>query len=77
MIVNAPAFKTIVIVDLAIANPLDVTQWEFFILSTLALETRFGKQKKVALSRLKNLIPAVSYYELKPAIDECLSRKAT
>jgi hypothetical protein len=64
-------------IDLSTANPLNVEQWEFFVLSTLALETHFGQQKQVALSRLKNLIPAVPYYELKSAIDECLSRKVT
>jgi hypothetical protein len=63
--------------DLTTANPLDVAQWEFLVLSTLALETRFGKQKKVALNQLKKLIPPVPYHKLKATVDECLSRKAT
>jgi hypothetical protein len=63
--------------DMTTANPLDVSQWEFLVTSTLALETRFGKQKKVALSQLKKLIQSVPYHELKAAVDECLSRKVT
>ena len=36
-------------------NPLELTQWEFYILPTSTLDTSLGNQKTVSLSRLKEL----------------------
>lgn len=36
-------------------KPLELTQWEFYILPTSTLDTSLGDQKTVSLSRLKKL----------------------
>ena len=36
-------------------NPLELTQWEFYVLPTRTLDTSLGNQKTVSLSRLKEL----------------------
>ena len=50
-------------------NPLDLAQWEFYVLSRHTLDAAFGDQKTVALSRLKDhgAVP-VDYHELRDAI---------
>ena len=35
-------------------NLLDVTFWEFYVVSTTKLNTKFGKQTSIGLNRLKN-----------------------
>lgn len=36
-------------------NPLDLSQWKFYILPTTVINSRLGNQKTVGLSRLKEL----------------------
>ncbi len=36
-------------------DPLDITQWTFYVLSTAALDAAAGRQKTIALSRLKDI----------------------
>ena len=52
-------------------NPLELTQWKFFVLSTRTLDATLGNQKTVALSRLKDLgAEAMGYHDLREAILE-------
>ena len=39
----------------SIANPLDLSQWEFYILSTRILDAKLPKQKTITLNSLKKL----------------------
>ena len=50
------------------ADPLDVVQWSFFVLSSRILDEQFGKQKTVRLSRITPLAQRVSYSDLPEAI---------
>lgn len=34
------------------ANPLDLSQWDFYVMRTAEIDTHFGNQKSVTLSRL-------------------------
>ena len=50
-------------------NPLELAQWEFYVLSKRTIDTAFGDQKTVALSRLKDHgAMSVGYRELRVAI---------
>ena len=46
-------------------DPMDLNQWEFYVLPTVALNTRFGSLKRVTLSSLKALASPVHFDELK------------
>ncbi len=43
--------------DLGTLNPLNVDQWEFFILPTSVLDTKIRDQKAISLSSLRQLDP--------------------
>ena len=59
--------------DKATIDPLDVTQWQFFVLSTSVLNERCPKQKTIALSSLLKLGPTkVGFAELGPAIHDAV-----
>ena len=50
-------------------NPLELTQWEFYILPTSTLDSTLGDQKTVSLSRLKKLgAVALGYDQIRNAI---------
>ncbi|MCY3681244.1 MAG: hypothetical protein OXH16_07595 [Gemmatimonadetes bacterium] len=44
-------------------NPLDLSQWEFYILSTSVINSQLNNQREVSLSRLKELNPEVVDYD--------------
>ncbi|MBP0000424.1 MAG: hypothetical protein J7641_15735 [Cyanobacteria bacterium SID2] len=44
-------------------NPLDLSQWEFFVLATQTLNERVGAQKSIGLNSLKNLDPKIVQYD--------------
>jgi hypothetical protein len=55
--------------DKATLDPLDLTQWEFYVASRRALDAMFGAQKSIALSSLKRLVPhSVSHDQLHAAV---------
>jgi hypothetical protein len=60
--------------DLANADPLDTSQWEFYVMATSDIEQIFGNQKSVRLSRLKHFTSSFSYEKLKTRIDEILAK---
>ena len=52
-------------------NPLELTQWEFYILPTNTLDSSLGDQKTVSLSRLKDLgAVALGYDQIRNAVLE-------
>ena len=53
-------------------DPLELTQWEFYILPTSTLDFSLGDQKTVSLSRLKELGPwvALGYDQIRNAVLE-------
>ena len=52
-------------------NPLELMQWEFYILPTSTLDSSLGDQKTVSLSRLKNLgAVALGYDQIRNAVLE-------
>ena len=52
-------------------NPLDLTQWKFYVLPTRTLDTSLGDQKTVSLSRLKDLgAVALGYDQIRNAVLE-------
>ncbi|MBT8508687.1 hypothetical protein AZH53_09750 [Methanomicrobiaceae archaeon CYW5] len=58
--------------DAEAADVLDISQWEFYVLSTPTIEERFGEQKSVALSRIKDICKPVHHTKLKQSIDAAL-----
>lgn len=55
--------------DKKTVNPLDLNQWDFYVLSTKTLNQNVGHQKKISLSSLLNLNPTkVKYSQLNQAI---------
>ncbi len=56
-------------------NPLDTSQWEFYLLLTANLDEKVGMQKRITLSSLIN-IGAVKcrYGEIKEKVDELIKR---
>ncbi len=49
--------------DKATLDPLDVDQWEFYVLPTTVLEEKVPQQKTIALSSLLKLGPQKIYFE--------------
>lgn len=45
-------------------DPLDIGEWNFFVVSTKRLAEAFGDQKSVSLSRLRKIEDAVAYEKL-------------
>ena len=59
--------------DYAQANPMDITQWKFYVLSTRVLNNRLPNQKTVRLSVLEKLVPnATDYASLADAVRACI-----
>ena len=44
-------------------NPLDLSQWKFYILPTTVIDSRLGDQKSVGISRLKELGAEIVNYD--------------
>ena len=44
-------------------DPLDMEQWQFFVLGTKKLTASVGNQKSISLSRLESLNPIITSYE--------------
>ena len=51
-------------------NPLDISQWEFFVLPTKVLDEREQSQHSITLPSLKKLTDSVSFFELGQAVDK-------
>ena len=54
-------------------NPLDLRQWEFYVLPTKILDEKMPVQKTITLEKVKSLgAVASSFHELKDVIEHCL-----
>lgn len=54
-------------------NPLDLRQWEFYVLPTKILDEEMPVQKTITLEKVKSLGAIVSsFHELKDVIEHCL-----
>lgn len=53
--------------DQATLNPLDLTQWTFFVLSTAEIN-RFQAQKTISLNALRRVVEGVPYSRLREVI---------
>ncbi|MEC4027452.1 hypothetical protein [Myroides odoratimimus] len=51
--------------DKTTVNPLNLDQWEFYVVSTLQLNNDLGNQKSISLSVLQKLANALNFSELK------------
>ena len=56
--------------DKETVNPLDISQWGFFVLSTIVLDQRERSQHSITLPSLKKLTDSVSFFELRQAVDK-------
>ena len=56
--------------DKETVNPLDISQWEFFVLPTKVLDERERSQHSITLPSLKKLTNSVSFFELGQAVDK-------
>lgn len=55
-------------------DPLNVNQWEFYILSTEVLNQHSKTQKKISLRPLQYLCSGVTYHEIKPNLDKLIEK---
>ena len=61
--------------DKATLNPLDLGQWEFYIVPTSRLNEALPSQQSVSLSRLKHLnITPCGYAEIRSRVEDVLCR---
>ena len=59
-------------------NPLDLNQWEFYVLPTKVLDETMPTQKTINLDRVKSLGAInASYGELRDVIEHCLDERPT
>ena len=58
-------------------DPLDVSEWEFYVLPTLILDARKRSQHSITLSTLQKLTSEpVGYNNLKSAVEQAAKRKS-
>ena len=56
--------------DQSTIDPMDLDQWEFYVLPTEVLNTHFGNQKTIILSKLKEFASLVRFEELKTIVSQ-------
>lgn len=63
-------FCVLTAVDKAVADPLDLDQWDFYVMSTDRLNAAVGKQKTITLTSLLRHVPtSCSFGELAACVD--------
>ena len=63
--------------DQTTLDPLDLDQWEFFVLATCVLNEQCGEQKTIGLTSLQKLGPvAATYKELRQTVERVAARTA-
>lgn len=69
-------FALLVHIDKTTIDPLDLSQWRFYVLSTNALNQRKRSQHSITLKSLEKLCSGcVSYAELPKAVETCIGKK--
>jgi len=56
-----------------VADALDVSKWEFYVLSTERIYRELGTQKRVGLSKISRMTEPVGYGLLKERVDQALN----
>ncbi|WP_239582800.1 hypothetical protein [Bacillus tianshenii] len=56
--------------DVKLINPIDMTQWEFYVVLTKELDQHFPKQKSISLSSLNKTTQPSNYEQIKIMVDE-------
>jgi len=57
------------------ANPLNLNNWEFYIVPTKLINEKCTTNKSISLNKIKNLgIPVTSYENIKTVIDELITK---
>lgn len=51
-------------------DPMNLDQWEFYVLPTAKLDKHFENQKTVTLGKLKELVSPVNFDELRAAVSQ-------
>lgn len=51
------------------ANPLDVDNWAFYMISTHRINEECGENKSISLQRIKHMSPEFTYAQIKREID--------
>jgi hypothetical protein len=59
--------------DRDVANALDVSRWEFYVLSTKRIYRELGTQKSVGLGKISRMTEPVGYGLLKERVDQALN----
>ena len=60
--------------DKATLNPLDLAQWEFYVVATSELDRAFGERGGVSISKVRELSPAYSVDEIAVAVSTAYAR---
>lgn len=58
----------------AASNPLQLENWEFYVIPTSEINEKCADGKTISLSRIRKLAPQVGYKELKKQIDDVIKR---
>ena len=51
-------------------DPLNMDQWEFYVVITKTLDTKLGNQKSISLNPLRKLAEPISYSQLAQEINK-------
>ncbi len=67
-------FSILTAQDGLIINPLDLKQWEFYVISTSEINNICGNQKTISLNPIKRITKSIQYPELKYEIENTKSK---
>ena len=58
------------------ANPLNLDNWDFYVVPTAVINEKCGNNKTISLSRIKNMgYNAMNFLQIKDAVDSALSER--
>lgn len=57
------------------ANPMNITNWEFYIVPTKTINALCGKNKTISLGKVKSIAKQVDYFEIKNYIDDLIDKE--
>jgi hypothetical protein len=57
------------VLDQAVINPLDLDQWEFYVVPTSVLERRERSQHSITLTSLQGLAEKLTWTQLADAVE--------
>jgi hypothetical protein len=63
--------------DQGTLNPMNIEQWEFYVLSTLAISNYKRSKSSITLKSLQNLTPPITYDKLRQVIIDRYERSLT